>query len=823
MMMTGIQNNQAEYLKPKIMIVEDEAVSASLLKNTVERYEYTVCCVANSGEEALEMAEMYQPDLILMDIVLAGQIDGIDAAKQIRSRLGIPIVFTTGYDDQARLDRAKLLTPVSYIMKPYNDRQIRVTIEMALYVGNVEKKRRQAEKSSRESDERLRFAMETTRIGVWDLDLTDHTAFRSIEHDRIFGYADLLPVWTYETFLEHVLPEDLTTVDSKFRRAIETKTDWNFECRIRRTDGEVRWIWAAGRHQLEVTGEVRRMAGIILDVTERRMAEEALLESENKFENFAEQALAGIYLIQDGVFKYVNPKFAKLFGYTVEECLNDLPFKHLVYKEDVRNVQEQVRRRTSGEVEFVHYTFRGLKKNGEIFHVETYGSGTVYKGKPAAIGTILDITERKRTEEALRESEERFDLAIHSALMGVWTWDITNDRRYFDDQVCLLLGITPETFTGTQEEFFRRVHPDDHNAVKTAMARTLAQDVMYEPEYRVVWPDGSIHYITSRARLIRDDAGKPMRLNGILWDVTAQKKAEEERQKLETQLRQAQKMEAIGTLAGGIAHDFNNILGSIIGYAELALIDAPPESDLKDCLDQIYKGGKRAADLVKHILAFSRQSEQLKKPLRIGPIVKECLKLLRASLPSTIEIVQHISAGDRTTLADPTQIHQIIMNLGTNAMQAMQEKGGCLTVKLEQVELTSNDSISDWELETGPYLRLTVSDTGKGIQPEIIDRIFEPYFTTKDIGEGTGLGLSVIYGIVQSHNGAVTVSSEPGMGTEFSIYLPQTRKNIDADEDITIEYVTGTGKILLVDDEEALVNSGQLVLERLGYEVRPYT
>ncbi|MBF0474755.1 MAG: response regulator [Deltaproteobacteria bacterium] len=570
MMMTGIQTNQVEYLKPKIMIVEDEAVSASLLKHTVERYEYIVCCVANSGEEALEMVEMYQPDLILMDIVLAGEIDGIDAAKQIRSKFNIPIVFTTGYDDQARLDRAKLLTPVSYILKPYNDRQIRVAIEMALYVGKVERERRQAENS-------------------------------------------------------------------------------------------------------------------------------------------------------------------------------------------------------------------------------------------------------------LRESEERFDLAIRSALMGVWTWDITNDRRYFDDRVCHLLGITPTTFTGTQEEFFRRVHPDDHNAIEAAMARTLAQDVMYRPEYRVVWPDGSVHNITSRGRLTRDDAGKPIRVNGILWDVTAQKKAEEEHKKLETQLRQAQKMEAIGTLAGGIAHDFNNILGSIIGYAELALIDAPPESDLKDCLDQIYKGGKRAADLVKHILAFSRQSEQLKKPLRIGPIVKECLKLLRASLPSTIEIVQNISKEDRNTLADPTQIHQIIMNLGTNAMQAMREKGGCLTVKLEHLELTSKEAIADWELEIGPYLRLTVRDTGKGIDPEIIDRIFEPYFTTKDIGEGTGLGLSVIYGIVQSHNGAVTVSSEPGNGTEFNIYLPQTRNNIDADEDVTIEYVTGTGKILLVDDEEALVNSGQLVLERLGYEVRPYT
>ncbi|MBF0496523.1 MAG: response regulator [Deltaproteobacteria bacterium] len=305
-------------------------------------------------------------------------------------------------------------------------------------------------------------------------------------------------------------------------------------------------------------------------------------------------------------------------------------------------------------------------------------------------------------------------------------------------------------------------------------------------------------------------------------DITERNNAEEERKKLQLELVQAQKMEAIGTLAGGIAHDFNNVLGSIIGYAELALMDAPPESELKDALDQIYKGGKRAAALVKHILTFSRQAAQMRKPLRIGPILKECLKFLRASLPSTIEIVQHISTEDKTTLADPTQIHQIIMNLGTNGMHAMQDKGGCLTVKLEQVEITSKDSVANWELESGPYLRLTVSDTGKGMEPEIIERIFEPYFTTKGLGEGTGLGLSVVHGIVQSHNGAVTVSSEPGKGTEFNIYLPQTKNSIDENEHADIPLVKGTGKILLVDDEEVLVNSGKLVLERLGYEVQPF-
>lgn len=271
---------------------------------------------------------------------------------------------------------------------------------------------------------------------------------------------------------------------------------------------------------------------------DRKQAQQALLKSEIKFKSFAEQALVGTYLLQDGIFQYVNPKFAQMFGYTVEECLSGMPFENLVYAEDIANVKEQIRRRISGEIAFVHYTFRGLKKNGQRFDVEIYGSSSVYNGRIAAAGTILDITDRKRAEEALAASKADLDLALRSSRMGVWTWDIETDKRMFDPQTCDLLGIDSAVFGCTAEEFFAAIHPDDREKIKEALDRTIKRDEPYEPEYRAVWPDGNIHYICARGRLIRNEGGQPQRINGIIWDITARKEMEEALRKSEERFKQ---------------------------------------------------------------------------------------------------------------------------------------------------------------------------------------------------------------------------------------------------------------------------------------------
>ncbi len=305
---------------------------------------------------------------------------------------------------------------------------------------------------------------------------------------------------------------------------------------------------------------------------------------------------------------------------------------------------------------------------------------------------------------------------------------------------------------------------------------------------------------------------------GIARDITDRKKDEQARKKLEDQLQQAQKMEAIGTLAGGIAHDFNNILGAAMGYTELALNEVEDKSLPDQYLREVLHAGRRAKDLVKQILTFSRQTDQERTPVLVRLIVKEVVKLLRASLPSTIGLHQNIQS-DALVMGDPTQIHQVLMNLCTNAGYAMRDQGGRLTVNLEPVELDPEFTAGHPNLKSGPYLKLTVSDTGPGIAESELDRIFEPFFTTKEKGEGTGMGLAVVHGIVTSHGGDIFVRSEPGQGTTFTVLFPAVERRIEPDTRLEIPPPSGTESILFVDDELALANAGKHMLESLGYDV----
>ncbi|MCB2181775.1 MAG: response regulator [Desulfobulbaceae bacterium] len=315
---------------------------------------------------------------------------------------------------------------------------------------------------------------------------------------------------------------------------------------------------------------------------------------------------------------------------------------------------------------------------------------------------------------------------------------------------------------------------------------------------------------------------------GRVWnfhDFTERKQAMDEKITLEERLQQSQKMEAIGTLAGGIAHDFNNILSAIFGYAELAKDDARENEELQQNLDEILHGARRAKELVKQILTFSRRDDQELKPLRMQLVVKEALKLLRSSIPTTIAIQSDIKNDCPPVLADPTQVHQVVMNICTNAYHAMRDSGGNLRVSLHPVELTEKDVVDKIALSPGSYIKLSISDTGIGMTHDMLDRIFEPYYTSKAKGEGTGLGLAVVHGIVRSYNGDVTVSSELGKGTTFHVYFPRatTLKEEVFQEDIASTLPTGNERILLVDDDEGIVKMHKMMLERLGYNVTALT
>ena len=431
---------------------------------------------------------------------------------------------------------------------------------------------------------------------------------------------------------------------------------------------------------------------------------------------------------------------------------------------------------------------------------------------------ILYAIERKQVEEALKESEEKYRTILENIEDAYYEVDIAGNFTFFNDSLCKISGYTKDELIGMNN----RQYMDQENAKKVYRAFNKVYNTG-KPEkgfdYKFIRKDGNKGHANASISLMKDAEGQRIGFRGIIWDITERKQTEEEKKKLQAQLQQAQKMEAIGTLAGGIAHDFNNILSLIIGYTELALDDVPEESPARDNINEAYKAGKRARDLVKQILTFSRQSESERKPVKIHLIVTETLKLIRSSLPTTIEIRESITTTGMA-LADPMQIEQVIMNLAANAYHAMREKGGLLEVSLADMEFDADFSYRQLDVHPGPYLRLTVRDTGHGIEKRNINRIFEPYYTTKEKSGGTGMGLAIVHGIVKGHGGVITVESEPGNGTKFHVFLPRVES---VEEVAEIEEVAlplrGKERILFVDDEPGMINMGKQILERLGYEV----
>jgi len=427
-----------------------------------------------------------------------------------------------------------------------------------------------------------------------------------------------------------------------------------------------------------------------------------------------------------------------------------------------------------------------------------------------------DIAERRRTETALRESEAWFRAVVDNLNEGLLVTDLDERIIYANNRIAEMCGCTPEELVGTLAD---DLWPEE---LRSEVAHRTAQrhaGACGRYETQILHHDGHRIWVTVSAAPYRDMNGNITGCFGVLTDITDLKNAEEEREKLEAQVRRTQKLETIGTLAGGIAHDFNNILTPILGYSDMARLDTSAGSMARTCIENVIQAAHRAKDLVKQILMFSRQVEQERKPLRLHPIIKEALKLLRASIPRTIEIRETIQSDCEPVLADPSQIHQVLMNLCTNAFHAMRDSGGVLEVGLAPVTVDEALARTRPQLRVGRYVRLTVGDTGSGMTREVIERIFEPFFTTKEVGEGTGLGLSVVHGIVLKHNGDITVYSEAGRGTVFHVYLP-VAENVSAASAVTEEPLTGGHEhVLFVDDDGEIAEMAKMMLERLGYTV----
>jgi PAS domain S-box-containing protein len=747
--------------------------------------------------------------------------------REFSEACGLAEVFESGIAKNCtkeRYDENGSRSVVSILYSPLEDENGKVT-HVIQAVRNVTEVARVKEEL-RQSEAKYRQLVQLANSIILRFDTAGKIMFFNEFAQRFFGYSE------EDIIGRNIIGTIMPPKDSNGRDLNQMVADMirnpdrylhNENENIKRS-GERVWIAWTNKAILDQNGRTSEILSIGMDVTDRKMTDRALWESEEKYRslyssmsegaalheiNYDEAGRASDYTILD-----VNPSYEKILGLKKEAVVGQKASTlYSAGEPPYMKIFSEVA--ATGKPAYFETYFEPMNKH---FSISVFSPG---RGKFATV--FEDITERKNAEEERRKLQMQLSNAVEIAHLGPWDYDVVDDVFTFNDQFYNIFRTTAEQvggYTMSSAEYAERfVHPADRSVVGEAIQKAVGTD---DPdcrghlEHRMTYADGGTGYISVVFFVVKDAEGKTIKTYGVNQDIT-------ERKKMETRLQQAQKMESIGNLAGGVAHDFNNILVPIVGFAEMLKEDIEKSSPSQEFVDEILRAAMRSKDLVNQILAFSRQSEHELMPVRVQQVLKEVLKLSRSTIPANIEITQEIQSDCGPVLADPSQLHQIAMNLITNAFHAVDETSGKISVRLQEIRLGPDD-LADALLEAGRYAKLSISDTGAGIEPAIMDKIFEPYFTTKEKGKGTGLGLAVVYGIVREHHGDIKVYSEVGKGTTFNVYLPLMEKSSEQTvEEKAEDFETGSERILLVDDEEAIVRLEKQMLERLGYRVTSRT
>jgi PAS domain S-box-containing protein len=610
------------------------------------------------------------------------------------------------------------------------------------------------------------------------------------------------------SFASFLTPESRETFVAHLGRVVTRGRMAESDAVVERADG-TSFCARINSTPLIEEGSVKEIYTVVLDITPQRKAEEGFRESEERYRIVVENSSDGMMIVSAAqTLLYTNPKWLQLFGYAAIDEIVGESVGIIVHPDDRDRVLEVSRRRQKGEHAPSRYQFKGIHKDGSVIHIEAQATRTVYGKEDASLVLLRDITERRHAEDERR----RLSLIVEQAPEMILVLDNAGIVQYANLAFLRGCGRRSEELVGGH--LLECAGGEDNNGFYEALWTRLQRGRRWSGRMTLKPQDGGLREFDVNISPMRSIVGEVLNLVVTCRDVTTEVM-------LEQQLRQSHKMEAIGTLAGGIAHDFNNILAAIIGNAELALDDVPAVSGVHHNLEQIFKASQRAKDLVKQILTFSRRDNQEAVLVEAGPLVTETMKLLRSSIPATIDIRHHVeSSGRDTVMADAARLQQILMNLCANAAHAMREKGGILEVALGEFQAGPDSLTALPDLKPGPYLMIEVHDTGHGMSEAVMERIFDPFFTTKRPGEGTGMGLAVVHGIVKSLNGMVSVTSQPGKGSLFTVYLPivttETRRIVHEE---TSPLPGGREHILFVDDEGPIVEMNSVILERLGYKV----
>ncbi len=679
--------------------------------------------------------------------------------------------------------------------------------------------RKWTEEALVQSEELYRGIFENASIGITRVSLDGIYREVNPAMTRILGYgpAEL----TGRPVADFTYPEDLGRRAQFVSDLIEGRIiSGEQERRFVHRNGSLVWTLISASVQRDQSGKPLFFISLVQDITDRKLAETELRNSEARYRTLIENIPQAVVL-KDRESKYIsiNTAYALAFGLRQEEVIGKTDYDF--HPEDLADKFRQEDRLVMETGESREFDEEYARDGKTCFYHKVKVSVRDSMDKiTGVLATLSDITEHKLADEKLRETEKKYRELAESLPQVIFEVDLNGMLTYVNQTGHQLFGYTPEEIAkgfNVLEAFI----PEDRERIALDLMLNIQGQRLGRLDYTALRKDGTQFPAGVHAGPVRSGQ-TATGVRGILIDLTETQRAYEEKKKLETQLRQAQKMEAIGSLAGGIAHDFNNILSVIIGNAEILQM-SDVSADAKDGLYQIFAASQRAKQLVRQILAFSRQGEQQKLLMNLKPVIKETLDFLRASIPSTIKLQHHIKSDAGAILADATQMQQVLMNLCTNAAHAMEEEGGVLKIELDTVTIDEEDVRLDPEVERGEYLRLTVSDTGHGIDSGVLHRIFDPYFTTKGPDKGTGLGLAVVHGIVTSHGGVIRVSSELGKGTVFHVLLPRADAALKKEEKAVQPLPAGTERILVVDDEKPLADVYQRMLSMLGYRVETRT
>jgi PAS domain S-box-containing protein len=808
-------------LKLRILIIEDSENDTLLVLNQMEEGNYDIEYKRVETAEGMRAALKEKPwDIILSDYQMP-LFNGLEALTVLKeSGMDIPLIVVSGAIGEEVAVETMRNGARDYIMKN-NLQRLLPAVERELRESKSRREQKRLQMLQKKAEARLHLqgmALEaaanclviTDKEGVilWTnhafTDLTGYTVEEAIgKNPRILKSGENGP-----GFYEHMWQ---TILSGKI---------WHGETLNRRKNGTLyteEMTITPVNNQKE---EISHFIAVKQDITERKKAEEKIRKAHHQLKRalkFTEVLFSAVpiplfFKDREGRYIEVNEPFCEILGFTPEyykgkTVLELWPdeFAQVYHKKDLELISYPEKQIYESRVQDKNGVVRPVIWSKNVFFDE--------HGQAAGIiGAFQDISERVRAEEALSASRNWLDKIINTIGDPIFVKDREHRWILLNEAFFKFMGYNRNELIGKSDYDFFPPNEADVFWEKDEIVLTTGKENINEEE--ITDAGGVVHTIITKKALYTDEKGDKQ-IVGVIRDITEQKSLEEK-------ILQLQKMEAIGTLAGGIAHDFNNILSGIFGFSELAKDHLQDPDRAKKDIEQIIKGAQKAADLVQQILTFSRKSTHKKQPISIFHIVKESLKLLRSIIPVTIQIKENISSR-ATVMADPSKIHQVIMNLCINAYHAMPETGGILSIGLKEITFSQEDCIPGGVTDPGRFLRLEVSDTGHGIEAPLLQKIFEPYFTTKEPEKGTGLGLAVVLGIVQEYKGHIHVYSEPNQGTTFHVYLPIIDKTADPSVQAKTEQpMVGSESILLIDDETDLLGAVKELLEDLGYTVTAF-